>query len=64
MSKKIFISYAGRTVRTPFAGGSLKDLESSFTSKFPNSTAHFVFYTEDPVRTPYPPRGFPWDLSR
>jgi hypothetical protein len=47
MSKKIFISYAGRTVKSSFDGDSLKDLEQSFTAKFPNSTAHFVFYTTD-----------------
>ena len=49
MSKNIFLSYAGRTVKTAFDGSSTDELASCFSSQFPHSTAKFVFYVTDPA---------------
>ena len=49
MSKQIFLSYAGRTVKAAFDGSSVDELASCFASKFPNSAAKFVFYVTDPA---------------
>ena len=49
MSKNIFLSYAGRTVKAPFAGSSKEDLASCFASQFPHSSSQFVYYIADPA---------------
>ena len=49
--RSIFLSYAGRTVKTPFAGGSVAELQTCFKSHFPHSEPTFVFYMSDPVRS-------------
>ena len=46
---KIFLSYAGRTVKAAFEGSSVDDLASCFASNFPHSAAKFVFYVTDPA---------------
>ena len=37
MPRSIFLSYAGRTVKAPFEGTSVADLQSCFTEQFPHS---------------------------
>ena len=49
MSKNIFLSYAGRTVKAPFDGSSKEDLASCFSSQFPHSSSQFVYYIADPA---------------
>ena len=54
MPRSIFLSYAGRTVKAPFEGTSVADLQSCFTEQFPHSRSQFVFYVTDPkTQVPY-----------
>ena len=54
MERSIFLSYAGRTVKTNFGGTSVSELQGCFDSHFPHSRPSFVFHVTDPVRLTQP----------